>query len=129
MSEKSLLQRLEEKEVDIGKMIEDNEEFVSANHGSASVNKGRDYYTEEQIRILFASVPYIFSYGWKRDKSKPNEERLNKEQGVVVQLIYEVARHPCHDMKLDSIPKIISVGQFYAGRSERQLYLEGKLRI
>ena len=129
MSEKSLLQRLEEKEVDIGKMIGDNEEFVSANHGSASVNKGRDCYTEEQIRILFASVPYIFSYDWKHDKSKPNEERLNKEQGVGVQLIYEVARHPCHDMKLDSIPKIISVGQFYAGRSERQLYLEGKLRI
>jgi len=125
MSEKSLLARLEEKEIDFREMIENNRDFTSSYFGSSSGDGGHLNYTEEQVKILFASVPNIFSYDWKPKSGSFDD--LTKEQLVVMSIIHEVKSHPAYTMRVGKISLMISSGKYYAERNDRELYLESKL--
>ncbi|MEK6760312.1 MAG: hypothetical protein AABX93_00120 [Nanoarchaeota archaeon] len=117
----SLLAKLQEKKVDLKKVIEKNKDFVSVYYGSSSLDGGHTKYTQEQVTILFASVPEVFPEDWKYDESKPAEERVTKDQRTIINLLCEIERHPAHMIKMNHIPRMISLGRLYAERSFKEL--------
>ena len=115
----NLLLRLERRNIDLVKMIEKDRNFVASYSGSCSVDGGHLNYTEEQVRVLFASVPSIFPSDWK-PKSESFDD-LTKEQSVVLSVIRNLESHPAYTMFVKKISPIISSGEFYAGRSFKDL--------
>ncbi len=88
MAEKTLLEHLEEKKVDLDKMIEGSESFVADSYGSSGLDGGCLRYRKEQIRILLNSVPSVFPYNGEfaaLDNLNPQQKEIlgeiNRGQG------------------------------------------------
>jgi len=109
MSEKSLLGRLRERRIYLGKMISENRSFVSCYFGSSSVDGGHLNYSRTQIEVLLASVPDIFPYDWKEYGTK-----LTERQDAILKVINEIEPHPQYSLPLNKIPEIIHTARFHA---------------
>lgn len=125
MAEESLLRKLIKKGIGLKKMIEDDDAFVSTYYGSSSYDGGKIRYGEEQMEILFASVPRVFSYEESHNFHNPRE--LTEGQSIIFDIINQIGGDPSRDLKSIKIPEIIGTAQSYIIRNQRDLYLEGKL--
>ena len=115
--EKSLLSCLKKREISLRKMIEKDDAFISSYFGSSSTGGGHLNYTEEQMQVLFASVPRIFSY----DFNTKNYDELTEKQSTVLEIIHEIKGHPAYLLSLSNIPKIISTAKFYSDLDYKRL--------
>jgi len=109
MEIKSLLEHLRERKINLEKMINDHDAFISEYQGSSNVNMGCYRYNSEQLTILLASVPSIFSYHERFVHGK-----LNLPQQMVLNAV-NTAQHPCRYMNAEKISSIILASSIVAG--------------
>lgn len=74
-------------------------------------------HTEEQIKILFSSVPEVFPSNFRYSTLFGKLKNLTKEQQKTLEKINKVAPNPDYELKPEYIPRIIRKGELYARES------------
>jgi len=112
MAEKSLLDELKEKRVNIEKVLETSWLNITIPTGSLHVD-GIDFpYPKDKIELLLNEVPSVFSYEWTFEEAQKlsKGKELTQEQEKALAKINETgSRNPMFGINRYTASKIITV--------------------